>query len=64
MVSNNHFIVSLFEQLDFTISVLFIVFLFWSIIGVWKVLEESFGINKALAIFAILSVVLVIASYI
>lgn len=64
MVLHNHFLISILEQLDFTISVLFVVFLFWTIIGVWKVLEDTFGTNKALLIFAALSLMLVAVSYI
>ena len=64
MVLHNHFLISILEQLDFIISVLFVVFLFWTIIGVWKVLEDTFETNKALLIFAALSLMLVAVSYI
>ena len=64
MVLHNHILASIMSGLDFTLAMTFTIFLFWVIIGVWKVLEETFGTDKALLIFAALSIVIVIASYI
>ena len=64
MIYHNSFICSLVNGLDFVLCSAVFAFLTWTIIGVWKIIETTFSEGMALVIFSLMSILLILFSYI
>lgn len=63
MLHLSTFAQNLLNGLDFILGGVLLVFTLWVIISAWKAVEETLGEEKALLMLALLSVLVVIISY-
>ena len=61
---HNSSLYCILNSVGFTLKVFMFIFLMWSIISAWKIAELSLGESKALLLFAIFTIVVMILSYI